>query len=114
MRILGKIAILLLLTGCGSMSVVTEGDEIESRSISTVSDYIGPKTTVQVINIDLEKVFRMYPDLQDKNVGLGFAESVLDYLDETQRFEFTEEKSEIKDRMVTQFKASKRGYLKSL
>jgi hypothetical protein len=51
----------------------------------------------------------MYPDLQDKNVGLGFAESVLDYLDETQRFEFTEEKSEIKNRMVTQFKASKKG-----
>jgi hypothetical protein len=109
MKILGKIAILLLLSGCGTMAVVTEGDEIERKSISSVSDYVGPKTTVQVINIDLEKVFKMYPDLQDKNVGLGFAESVLDYLDETQRFEFTEEKSELKDRMVTQFKASKKG-----
>lgn len=109
MKILGKIAIALLITGCGTMSVVTEGDEVEKRSISEVSDYTGPKTTVQVINLDLEKVFQMYPDLQDKNVGLGFAESVLDYLDETQRFEFTEEKSEIKNRMVTQFKASKKG-----
>jgi hypothetical protein len=34
---------------------------------------------------------------------------VLDYLDETNRFDFTEEKSEIKERMVTQFKASKKG-----
>lgn len=108
-KILGNLAVALLLTGCGSMSVITEGDEIEKKSISTVSDYSGPKTTVQVVDIDLEKVFKLYPSLQDKNVGLGFVESVLDYLDETQRFEFTEEKSEIKNRMVTQFKASKKG-----
>ena len=91
------------------MSTVTEGDEVVSKSISTVSDYAGAKTTVQVVNVDLEKVFKMYPSLQEKNVGLGFAESVLDYLDETNRFDFTEEKSEIKERMVTQFKASKKG-----
>lgn len=109
MRILGKIAFILLLTGCGSMKTTTEGDEVVNRSISTVSDYSGPKTTVQVLSMDLSKVFGMYPSLQEKNVGLGFAESVLDYLDETQRFEFTEEKGEIKDRMVTQFKASKKG-----
>jgi len=110
MKILGKLLFpLLFLTGCGTMAIVTEGDEVERKSISTVSDYSGPKTTVQVISIDLEKMFKMYPDLQDKNVGLGFAESVLDYLDETQRFQFTEEKSDIKKRMVTQFKASKKG-----
>jgi len=91
------------------MSTVTEGDEVVSKNISTVSDYAGAKTTVQVVNVDLEKVFKMYPSLQEKNVGLGFAESVLDYLDETNRFDFTEEKSEIKERMVTQFKASKKG-----
>ena len=109
MRILGNLAILLLLTGCGSIKTTTEEDTVETKSISTVSDYTGAKTTVQVVNVDLTKVFSMYPDLQDKNVGLGFAESVLDYLDETNRFEFTEEKSEIKERMVTQFKASKKG-----
>ena len=108
-KILGSLAFLLLLAGCGSMSTVTEGDEVVSKSISTVSDYTGDKTTVQVVNVDLEKVFKMYPGLQEKNVGLGFAESVLDYLDETNRFDFTEEKSEIKERMVTQFKASKKG-----
>jgi len=91
------------------MKTTTEGDAVENKSISTVSDYTGAKTTVQVVNVDLTKVFSMYPDLQEKNVGLGFAESVLDYLDETNRFEFTEEKSEIKERMVTQFKASKKG-----
>jgi hypothetical protein len=109
MRILGNLVILLLLAGCGSMKTTTEEDTVETKSISTVSDYTGAKTTVQVVNVDLTKVFSMYPDLQDKNVGLGFAESVLDYLDETNRFEFTEEKSEIKERMITQFKASKKG-----
>ena len=108
-KILGSLTFLLLLSGCGSMSTVTEGDEVVSKSISTVSDYTGDKTTVQVVIVDLEKVFKMYPGLQEKNVGLGFAESVLDYLDETNRFDFTEEKSEIKERMVTQFKASKKG-----
>ena len=108
-KILGSLTFLLLLSGCGSMSTVTEGDEVVSKSISTVSDYTGDKTTVQVVNVDLEKVFKMYPGLQEKNVGLGIAESVLDYLDETNRFDFTEEKSEIKERMVTQFKASKKG-----
>ena len=102
--------VVITLSGCGSMKTTTEKDVIETKDISTVSNYIDSiKKTVQVINVDMTKVLALYPDLQEKNVGLGFAESVLDYLDETNRFVFTEEKSEIKERMVTQFKASKKG-----
>ena len=98
------------LSGCGSMKTTTEKDEVEVKSISSVSNYTDSiKYAIQVVNVDLTKVLQMYPALQEKNVGLGFAESVLDYLDETGRFVFTEEKSEIKERMVTQFKASKKG-----
>ena len=97
-------------SGCGSMKTTTEKDEVEVKSISSVSNYTDSiKYAIQVVNVDLTKVLQMYPALQEKNVGLGFAESVLDYLDETGRFVFTEEKSEIKERMVTQFKASKKG-----
>lgn len=100
----------LIITSCGSMKTTTEKDVVETKSISSVSNYTDSiKYAVQVVNIDLTKVFQMYPALQEKNVGLGFAESILDYLDETGRFIFTEEKSEIKERMVTQFKASKKG-----
>ena len=100
----------IILIGCGSMKTTTEKDIIETKDISTVSNYTDSiKKTVQVINVDMTKVLALYPDLQEKNVGLGFAESVLDYLDETNRFVFTEEKTEIKERMVTQFKASKKG-----
>jgi len=101
---------LVIFIGCGSMKTTTEKDIIETKDISTVSNYTDSiKKTVQVINVDMTKVLALYPDLQEKNVGLGFAESVLDYLDETNRFVFTEEKTEIKERMVTQFKASKKG-----
>ncbi len=102
--------LLVILVGCGSMSTTTEKDIIEKADISTVSGYTDSiKKTVQVVNVDMTKLFTLYPALQEKNVGLGFAESVLDYLDETNRFIFTEEKAEIKERMVTQFKASKKG-----
>ena len=102
--------LLVILIGCGSMSTTTEKDVIEKADISTVSGYTDSiKKTVQVVNVDMTKLFALYPALQEKNVGLGFAESVLDYLDETNRFIFTEEKAEIKERMVTQFKASKKG-----
>jgi hypothetical protein len=102
--------VVITLSGCGSMKTTTEKDVIETKDISTVSNYTDSiKKTVQVVNVDMTKVLALYPDLQEKNVGLGFAESVLDYLDETNRFIFTEEKSEIKERMVTQFKASKKG-----
>jgi hypothetical protein len=109
-KILGSLLLTILIAGCGSMKTTTEKDIIETKDISTVSNYTDSiKYAVQVINVDMTKVLALYPDLQEKNVGLGFAESVLDYLGETGRFIFTEEKSEIKERMVTQFKASKKG-----
>jgi len=115
-KILGNILLtsvftsFLAISSCGSMKTTTEKDVVESKSISSVSNYTDSiKYTVQVVSVDLTKVLQMYPALQEKNVGLGFAESILDYLDETGRFIFTEEKSEIKERMVTQFKASKKG-----
>tara|TARA_R110002126_G_scaffold67995_1_gene171988 strand:- start:328 stop:1014 length:687 start_codon:yes stop_codon:yes gene_type:complete len=102
--------LLVIMIGCGSMKTTTEQDVVETKDISSVSNYTDSlKYAVQVINVDMTKVLALYPDLQEKNVGLGFAESVLDYLDETGRFIFTEEKAEIKERMVTQFKASKKG-----
>ena len=102
--------LLVIMIGCGSMKTTTEQDVVETKDISSVSNYTDSlKYAVQVINVDMTKVLALYPDLQEKNVGLGFAESVLDYLDETGRFIFTEDKAEIKEKMVAQFKASKKG-----
>jgi hypothetical protein len=104
------ILIVTFLVACGSMKTTTDDEPVVSKDISSVSGYTDSiKKTVQVVSVDMTKVLSLYPALQEKNVGLGFAESVLDYLDETNRFIFTEEKGEIKERMVTQFKASKKG-----
>ena len=109
-KILGSLLLTVVLFACGSMKTTTDDEPVEIKDISTVSGYTDSiKKTVQVVSVDMTKVLSLYPALQEKNVGLGFAESVLDYLDETNRFIFTEEKSEIKERMVTQFKASKKG-----
>jgi hypothetical protein len=51
----------------------------------------------------------MYPELKDKRVGLGLANIVLEYLEMTDRFKFTEDKEEIKQRMISQQKASDKG-----
>jgi hypothetical protein len=52
----------------------------------------------------------MYPELKDKRVGLGVTNIVLEYLEYTNRFVFTEDKLEIKERMISQFKASDKGF----
>jgi hypothetical protein len=52
----------------------------------------------------------MYPELKDKRVGLGVTNIVLEFLEMTNRFVFTEDKLEIKERMINQFKASDKGF----
>jgi hypothetical protein len=51
----------------------------------------------------------MYPELKDKRVGLGVTNIVIEYLEYTNRFTFTEEKEDIKQRMIAQDKASDKG-----
>jgi hypothetical protein len=51
----------------------------------------------------------MYPELKEKRVGLGVANITMEYLENLNRFKFTEDKTEIKNRMVKQFQASQAG-----
>jgi arginine repressor len=51
----------------------------------------------------------MYPELKEKRVGLGVANISMEYLENLNRFKFTEDKTEIKNRMVKQFQASQAG-----
>jgi hypothetical protein len=57
-----------------------------------------------------EELYEMYPELKDKRVGLGVTNIVIEFLEETGRFTFTEDKLEIKERMINQFKASAKGF----
>ena len=87
-----------------------KADFEKKRDISQYMDYDGPKKNIQILKCGIgDEVYEMYPELKEKRVGLGVATIVLEYLDNLNRFEFTEEKTEIKNRMVRQFQASQSG-----
>ena len=87
-----------------------KADFEKKRDISQYMDYDGPKKNIQILKCGIgDEVYEMYPELKEKRVGLGVANIVLEYLDNLNRFEFTEEKTEIKNRMVRQFQASQSG-----
>lgn len=81
------------------------------ESIWSVPEYNGDPITVALLDIGVsDEVLSQYPELGDYRVGLGLTNITVAFLDETFRFEFVETKDEIKDRMVTQYKASKKGF----
>ena len=82
------------------------------QSIDVVSDYNDTiKIPVQLLKVGINaELYEMYPELKDKRVGLGVTNIVIEFLEMTNRFVFTEDKLEIKERMVQQFKASDKGF----
>lgn len=84
----------------------------KTQSIDSVSNYTDTiKVPVQLLKIGFtEELYEMYPELKDKRVGLGVTNIVIEYLEMTNRFVFTEDKLEIKERMISQFKASDKGF----
>jgi hypothetical protein len=109
---LGAVLITLLTLSCGTTRTEKyQADFEKKQSITTVSDYDGKAIPVQILSIGInDNVLAMYPVLKEKNVGLGVTNIALDYLEGTNRFEFTEDKEEIKLKMVKQFQASKKGF----
>lgn len=95
-------------------SVKTEeykADFEKKQSLEVVSDYNGDIVIpIQILKIGInEELYEMYPELKDKRVGLGVSNIVLEYLESTNRFKFTEDKEEIKQKMIAQHIASAKG-----
>lgn len=107
-----SVALLMLGSGCGTTRTETyQADFEKKQSIVSVSDYDGKQIPIQILSIGIsENVLNMYPTLREKNVGLGVTNITLDYLEGTNRFEFTEDKEEIKLKMVKQFQASNKNF----
>jgi hypothetical protein len=98
--------------GVGSVKTEQYQAEFEKKqSIDVVADYDGSiQIPIQILKIGInEELYEMYPELKDKRVGLGVTNIVLEYLEYTNRFTFTEDKEEIKQRMIAQDKASDKG-----
>ena len=78
--------------------------------ISELMDYDGPTIPVQILKCGIsDEILEQYPELKEKKVGLGVANISMEYLENLNRFTFTEDKTELKNRMVAQFKASQSG-----
>jgi hypothetical protein len=78
--------------------------------MDTLPEYTGKPIPIQLLNIGVTpELYESYPELKDKRVGLGLTNIVVEYLEFTDRFIFTEDKTEIKNRMVKQFQASQAG-----
>ena len=123
---LGKflIPLTLILLGCGtskkcfSQTIGTEKTEEytagfeKKKTLDSLPPYTDTiQIPIQILKIGIsEEVYEMYPELKDARVGMGVTNIVLEYLEQTGRFVFTEDKLEIKERMVNQFKASNKGF----
>ena len=89
----------------------TAGFESEG-SVYEIPEYDGMPIPVAILSIGVnEEVLAQYPELGDYRVGLGLSNITVAFMEETFRFEFVETKDEIKNRMVTQYKASAKGLL---
>ena len=76
----------------------------KDASIDTLPEYHGKPIPIQLLNIGVTpELYESFPELKDKRVGLGLTNIVVEYL------AFTEDKTEIKNRMVKQFQASQSG-----
>lgn len=81
-------------------------------SVYEIPEYDGEPIPVAILSIGVnEEVLAQYPELGDYRVGLGLSNITVAFMEETFRFEFVETKDEIKNRMVTQYKASAKGLL---
>lgn len=115
-RKLSIVFLLFSLVACAQKigSVKTEeykADFEKKQSLEVVSDYNGDIVIpIQILKIGInEELYEMYPELKDKRVGLGVSNIVLEYLESTNRFKFTEDKEEIKQKMIAQHIASAKG-----
>jgi hypothetical protein len=107
---------LLLALNVGAQTVGSTKTEQYKASfetkidISQYLDYDGPTIPIQILKCGIgDDLYESYPELKEKKVGLGVANITLEYLENLNRFTFTEDKTEIKNRMVKQFQASQAG-----
>lgn len=116
LSLLFSLLLSVLLTYNSNAQIATVKTEAYTASfekkinIDSLMDYDGPTVPIQLLSLGInEDVYASYPELKDKRVGLGVTNIVVEYLEETNRFIFTEDKAEIKNRMVKQFQASQAG-----
>jgi hypothetical protein len=114
-QILIMLGLLVSTTSYGQTIGKTQTEQYKASfetaiDISQFLDYEGPQIPIQILKAGIsDEMYEMYPELKEKRVGLGVANISMEYLENLNRFKFTEDKTEIKNRMVKQFQASQAG-----
>ena len=115
-QVFSFLALILITTFVSAQTIgTTKTEEFKAefekkKDISAYLDYDGPQIPIQILKCGIsDEVYEMYPELKEKRVGLGVANISMEYLENLNRFKFTEDKTEIKNRMVKQFQASQAG-----
>ena len=114
-KILLIAGLLVSMTSYGQTVGKTQTEQYKASfetaiDISQFLDYDGPQIPIQILKAGIsDEMYEMYPELKEKRVGLGVANISMEYLENLNRFKFTEDKTEIKNRMVKQFQASQSG-----
>ena len=107
--------LVIVIVGSGQQIASTKTEQYKASfekaiDISQFLDYDGPQIPVQILKCGIsDEMYELYPELKEKRVGLGVANISMEYLENLNRFKFTEDKTEIKNRMVKQFQASQAG-----
>ena len=108
-KILIVLALLVSVNSYGQTIGKTQTEQYKASfetaiDISQFLDYEGPQIPIQILKCGIsDEMYEMYPELKEKRVGLGVANISMEYLENLNRFKFTEDKTEIKNRMVKQF-----------
>ena len=114
-KILLIAGLLVSMTSYGQTVGKTQTEQYKASfetaiDISQFLDYDGPQIPIQILKAGIsDEMYEMYPELKEKRVGLGVANISMESLENLNRFKFTEDKTEIKNRMVKQFQASQAG-----
>lgn len=102
----------VLLWGCASVSTQSTATPSASKTQPPAAfpPYSGPKARVQVVRFGIPNdIVQKYQELADKRVGWGLCNRIIEALWSTGRFEYIEEKEEILERMIEQWKLSQAG-----
>jgi hypothetical protein len=94
--------IAMFLSSCsGSIKTEKYTADFEKRKNTNTQPYTGEKQTVQVQDLKTNKeLWDTWPELRDKRVGMGVANRILENFEETNRFEFTEEKEAVLNKVI--------------
>jgi curli biogenesis system outer membrane secretion channel CsgG len=107
--------VITAFNGCASVQTERSASDLDQSKVTTATGfsfptYSGPKTRIQVVRFEIPAdLTTKYPELADKRVGWGLCNRIVEGFYQTNRFEFIEEKAEILNRMMDQWKLSQSG-----